>query len=227
MTREKNDGGPRLLDFAKDEIYTFLRSRTEPVSEAALLKHLTGLRFLSDGGEDLYSLHFSLYHALHSLRRDDACRGMYLHLDPMRIRLVETPEPSRCSHYFPEEGSYCGRPAERRGLCSYHASAAPGDADLPLYDPMDDFYLNPENIAFGASPLLEKITRGIIVYSLRRGEVEAALRFFGIAGPSRRVVQKRYYELARKYHPDLEKGNDEMMKLLNSHYQVLREIFIV
>ncbi len=225
MTRSKNRREVRLLKFEKGNILSFLRSRTEPVSETTLLRHLTGAKVLSEAGEDLYSLHFSLYHALYSLRRDGACCDMYLHLDPMRIRLVETPGPFQCSHYFPEEGKYCGGPAAGRGLCQYHSYANVGDIHLPRYDPMEDFYLNPENIAFGTNPLLEKSTRGIIMYSLRRGDVEAALDFFGISAPSRRTVQKRYYELARKYHPDLKKGNDGMMKILNGHYQVLREIF--
>ncbi|HPA72792.1 MAG TPA: J domain-containing protein, partial [Spirochaetota bacterium] len=90
-----------------------------------------------------------------------------------------------------------------------------------------EFYLNPDNISFGMSPLIEKLARGIVVYSIRRGEVEAALRFFNMVHPSRRSLQKKYHELARLYHPDMVKGSDGMMKQLNSHYQILLEVFLV
>jgi hypothetical protein len=217
----------RILAFDREAIVKFLAARDSPVSEVELLKYLTGKSYLSESREELYSLHFSLYHALYTLRRHESGRTHYLHLDPMRIRLAQVPGPRECVFYHAVDGRFCGRPAESGGFCGYHAWYERYYANHPLFDPMDDFYLNPENIAFGASGILSKLMRGIIVYSLRRGEVDEALRFFGMTHPSRRLLQKRYYELARLYHPDLINGNDTMMKRLNSFYQVLREIFIV
>ena len=217
----------RLLAFDREALFDFLAARDRPVSEVELLKHLTGKTYLSESREELYSLHFSLYHSLYTLRRLESGRSYYLHLDPMRIRLAAVPDPAGCVFYYPHDGRFCGRRVESGGFCGYHAWYAGYYAGHLLFDPMEDFYLNPDNISFGASAVLSKLMRGIIVYSMRRGEVDEALRFFGMTHPSRRLLQKRYYELARLYHPDLKDGNDTMMKKLNSFYQVLREIFIV
>lgn len=217
----------KLIEFDTRALFELLVSRDTPVTEVELLKRLTGKTYLSESREELYSLHFSLYHALYTLRRLDLCRGYYLHLDPMRIRLLALSVPARCGHYFPMEGRFCGRSAAGAGFCSWHAPDDAYYAHHPHFDPMDDFYRNPDNISFGRSKLLTKIMRGIIVYSLRRGEVEEALRFFGMVHPSSRLLQKKYHELARRYHPDMKKGNDAMMKQLNRYYQVLREIFII
>ena len=216
-----------LAAFDESELIKFLVSRDEPVSEAALLKRMTGRRYLSESREGLYKLHFSLYNLLYRFRGRALSKLYYLHLDPMRIRMLHRGQPDECVMYFPEEGRFCSMPAVNGGFCRYHGWNTSDRFRYPVYDPMSEFYLNDENIAFGNSELLERLMRGIMIYSLKKGEIDAALAFFNISHPSRRLIQKRYHVLARQYHPDLLNGNDEMMKRLNSSYQVLREIFIM
>ena len=217
----------RLAAFDESELVRYLVSQDGPVSEAAILKRMTGRRYLSESSEGLYVLHFTLYHSLYRLRRRASTDKYYLHLDPMRIRMLSLNPPGECTVYFPETGRFCSRPVTNNGFCSYHEYYASERYHFPVFDPMSEFYLNEENIAFGKSMLLERLMRGVMTYSLKKGEVKAALGFFGISHPSRRIIQRRYRDLARQYHPDLIKGNDEMMKRLNSSYQVLCEIFIV
>jgi hypothetical protein len=98
--------------------------------------------------------------------------------------------------------------------------------DAVSFDPLLEFYLNPENIAFGESDLLKKLMNGVMVYAFRRGEVRESLEFFDLVNPNRAIVRRRYRELARRYHPDIT-GDDAMMKKLNRSYQVLCEVFQV
>ncbi len=56
----------------------------------------------------------------------------------------------------------------------------------------------------------------------RFDEVAKAKEFFGFTHtPSKEEIKKRYKELARKYHPDINNGDDEKMKELNHFRDVL------
>ena len=56
----------------------------------------------------------------------------------------------------------------------------------------------------------------------RFDEVAKAKEFFGFtSSPSKEEIKKRYKELARKYHPDINDGNDEKMKELNHYRDIL------
>jgi len=225
MTDSDTSAEVRLMHFDMATIFGYLASREAPVTEVELLRRLTGEERLPGDRKRLFALHFSLYHALHTLRYHET--GYYLHMDPMRLRLAPLPGCGRCVRYFPEPGRYCGKSAGDGRFCSWHLPEEELGARHLLFDPMAEFYLNPDNISFGLNPLIEKLARGVVVYSFRRGEVDAALRFFNMVHPSRRSLQKRYHDLARLYHPDMVNGSDGMMKQLNSHYQVLLEVFLI
>ncbi len=54
------------------------------------------------------------------------------------------------------------------------------------------------------------------------GEVQKAKDFFGFSGTyTKEDIKKRYKELAKKYHPDINKGDDTKMKELNHYKDVL------
>ena len=54
------------------------------------------------------------------------------------------------------------------------------------------------------------------------GEVEKAKEFFGFThSPSKEEIKKKYKELARKYHPDINDHDDSLMKDLNHYKDVL------
>ena len=56
----------------------------------------------------------------------------------------------------------------------------------------------------------------------RFDEVAKAKEFFGFTQtPSKEEIKKRYKELARKYHPDINNGDDVKMKELNHYRDVL------
>ncbi|MBU0923425.1 DnaJ domain-containing protein [bacterium] len=56
----------------------------------------------------------------------------------------------------------------------------------------------------------------------RFDEVTKAKEFFGFThSPTKEEIKKRYKELARKYHPDINDGDDVKMKELNHFRDVL------
>lgn len=58
------------------------------------------------------------------------------------------------------------------------------------------------------------------------GEVSKAKEFFGFVNdPSREEIKRKYKELARKYHPDINDHGDELMQQLNHYKDVLLKAF--
>ncbi len=57
-------------------------------------------------------------------------------------------------------------------------------------------------------------------------EVQKAKEFFGFSHePSKDEIKKRYKELARKYHPDINNDGDALMKDLNHYKDVLLKAY--
>ncbi|TAL31772.1 MAG: hypothetical protein EPN93_16970 [Spirochaetes bacterium] len=217
---------PEMLHFDLDEIRRYLDEKSAPCSEAELLRALTRDE-LPGMSQDLFVMHFSLYHALYLVREAVGGEGLYLHLDPMRIRLLPVPEDGICRHYNPDAGAYCGDRADDSGYCAGHRLLHPEGLSGLSYDCVREFYLNPGNIQFGRSDLLKRLLNGVFVYAFKRGEIERALGVFGLYRPSKSQVRRRYRELAKRYHPDLHTEGESRMKELNSAYGVLSEVFIL
>jgi hypothetical protein len=216
-----------ILRVNQDYLFEFLKSADVPLMEAVLLRAVFGDVKIDIRDENLYIAHFSLYHALYNLKLTKGNEGYYFHLDPMRIRMLLAVERGRCGYYYPDKGIFCGDSSDDENFCTDHK---PRDQKIycsASFDVLKDFYENPENVNFGMDAILKKLSNGIILYSLRKGEVDQAKVFFGIDYPDKKIVVKKYRELALKYHPDRNGGNEQKMRELNSHYQILREVFIL
>jgi hypothetical protein len=58
------------------------------------------------------------------------------------------------------------------------------------------------------------------------GEVSKAKEFFGFTSePTKDEIKKKYKELARKYHPDINNHGDELMQQLNHYKDVLIQAY--
>lgn len=216
------EGSERLVPYCIESVAAVLTGADHPLMETELMKQLDSF---CKGDESLYARHFSLYHVLYRIADEWGTRGYYLHRDCMRIRLIRLPLEG-CCHYLPEEGRFCCIESPSSMYCTLHESFHLNPGKVPSWDPLRDFYLNPDNIAFGRTRLFEKIHAGILVYAFRRGEVENALSVFGLEKPDRKTVERRYRELALMHHPD--RGGDEsVMARINHAYGVLKETFVL
>ncbi len=214
-----------FIAFDCDMIFDFLVQKNNPIMEIELLKLITKERYFSKTQEKLYSYHFSLYNALYKLKFIAGIEGYYLHLDPMRIRLIKV--PTKTCHFYNEiKGSYCSNTAIGN-YCETHFNQGKQYLYKLEFNPLQDFYLNEENIVFGDSELLKKIMQGFVVFAFKKNEINSAIDFFKISKPTKQNIQTKYHHLAKEYHPDKNNGNDEKMKKLNAAYQVLQEVFVV
>lgn len=68
----------------------------------------------------------------------------------------------------------------------------------------------------------EQFRRGNFNAPPQFDEVEKAKEFFGFTStPTKEEIKKRYKELARKYHPDINDQDDTLMQQLNHYKDVL------
>ena len=86
------------------EIKQYLLQQSAPVHEGRLLKFAYSSEGLPGSQELLFRYHFELYHSLYMIKDIAGQEGLYLHLDPMRIRLL--PLSAGCSFYFDKEGAF-------------------------------------------------------------------------------------------------------------------------
>ncbi|QDF28515.1 J domain-containing protein [Halarcobacter anaerophilus] len=72
----------------------------------------------------------------------------------------------------------------------------------------------------------EQFRRGNFNTPPQFGEVEKAKEFFGFTStPTKEEIKKRYKELAKKYHPDINHQDDTMMQQLNHYKEVLLKVY--
>jgi len=213
-----------LIRIDISELRSYLQGLSTITGEYEILKKFTPERKENGDQYSMYERHFSVYHALYLLKESAGRADFFLHIDPLHIRLLPLPGAGCCGHYNPDNGAFCL--AETDSLfCEKHN----GDIDpaIPSFDPMAQFYLDPENIAFGESEILNDIMKGFRIYFMRKREIDDALILFNLEKPARKSISSRYRELASKFHPDRCGGSEEKMKEINRAYTLLKEVFVV
>ncbi len=226
---DKSDSciNPELAEIDSSLLFNRLLEADRPLMESSLLKSVTDLKSLPFESEELFTYHFTLFHLLYQLKEQHGPEGYYFHLDPMRIRMIRIPVNGHCHHYYPERGRFCSGETAGSEHCSLHKKNVKPGEKFVSFDPLHDFYTNPGNISFCREDIFRKLLNGFIFYSMKKGAVEDALKFFGLSRPTRKIIKKKYHRLAIKMHPDVNNGDDTLMKKLNSSYQVLMEVFVV
>ncbi len=217
---------PEIIPIHEEALFNYLKQKNQPVMEFDVIKYFIPSDSNDQFHQTLFVKHFSVYHALYKLKFSAGLKGFYLHLDCMRIRLIQIPDHGICRHYDTETGKFCGE-FTAGDYCDQHTSQYKDYHNSVSFDVLFDFYIDPENITFGESEILKKLMSGIKVYCLKKSDIEAALKFFKIHNPRKKNITARYRELAGKYHPDRYGGSEEMMKRLNSAYAILKEVYIL
>ena len=217
---------PEIIPINEDELFDYLIQKNQPVMEFDIIKKFIPSENNDQVQQTLFVKHFSVYNALYNLKFSAGLKGYYLHLDCMRIRLIQIQEKDKCRHYDAESGQFCAE-FTSADYCTQHLKQYENYRNSLSFDVLLDFYTDPENITFGESEILKKLMSGIKVYCLKKSEIEAALKLFKIHNPGKRNITARYRELAVMFHPDRCGGSDEMMKEINSAYTILKEVYIL
>jgi len=82
---------PEIIPINEDDLFEYLRQKTQPVMEFDIIKYFIPSDINDPVQQTLFVKHFSIYHALYKLKFSAGLRGYYLHLDCMRIRLIQIP----------------------------------------------------------------------------------------------------------------------------------------
>jgi len=201
-----------LIPYDPDQLARLLLEKEAPVMETTLIRELALAGYPSSAEATLFTLHFSLFHALYKIKSAYGGRGYYLHIDTMRIRLIAFLQGG-CPYYDSDLGRFCGA-----DNCQVHKR---GEGIYP--DFYTSFYLDADNISY-ETMLNKEYINALLFYGYHKRSVDEALRFFGVASPDKKLVMPAYRRLAKRLHPD-HGGSEEAMKILNSHFSVLKRCF--
>lgn len=211
-----------FIYFEENDVIDILINIEKPIMESRLIRLLkTEYNYNIPSSCNMFDLHFSLFNCLYRVKQKMGVLDYYLHLDPMRIRLIKI--VNGCCHYEAEKGNFCGKKKENDFYCNEHGKTSLNGEIYSLI--MQEFYLNEDNISFKQSKTFQKILKGYTSYALKPGIVKEALEFFEIKNPNKKLIKKKYHQLAKKYHPDLSSQSQNKMKMVNYYYNVLSEIF--
>jgi hypothetical protein len=173
-----------------------LEEADQPLWESELLKAAWPGESQADWSPlELFRRHFALFATLYDLADGYLAADRYLHVHFMRTRLASLPPPETCAHWEAETGRFCALPLP----CAFH----PTDS-RPVPADARGFYRNPANIAWMDESAATQVIGG--AWQLLAGwpQAEAAWRTLELpAGSGRSRVKRRFRELARRTHPDL------------------------
>jgi len=218
----------KLIEIPKESLIAYCLNIPRPVMESVIIREIVNP--LCNGHSTLYQKHFSLFHALYNIKNNPDYFNYMVHIHPMQIVIRNYPVNNKCIDYNPLTDSFCGNQTVDGTYCPFHYTFhAPFRGDM-IYDPLNEFYSDPYNINYEFSDELKKIYSGFTKYIINRRKVEQALSFFSFSAMehcNKALLQKRYRELVKKYHPDHYQGDTTMIKEINAHYTLLKEIFVV
>ncbi|HOJ28783.1 MAG TPA: DNA-J related domain-containing protein [Spirochaetota bacterium] len=218
----------KLIEIPKESLIAYCLNIPRPVMESVIIREIVNP--LCNGHSTLYQKHFSLFHALYNIKNNPDYFNYMVHIHPMQIVIRNYPVNNKCIDYNPLTDSFCGNQTVDGTYCPFHYTFhAPFRGDM-IYDPLNEFYSDPYNINYEFSDELKKVYSGFTKYIINRRKVEQALSFFSFSAMehcNKALLQKRYRELVKKYHPDHYHGDTTMIKEINAHYTLLKEIFVV
>jgi len=219
------DFNDRLNQLSSDSLKQFLSGLTRPCYESDLIRAAFHLNSIPSDALELYQLHFVLFYKLHTLQKDYADLGYYLHIHFMRTFLLPYPREGLCRHYAPE-GYFCG--TETKGYyCDFHRKPEEEKALESVSSRY--FYLDRENYHSISADQAEKFIRGTWELMNSWDKVEEAKKVLGLPGNfDGKILHDKFKKLAKKFHPDrggiLRTGTEEEFIKINSAYCFLKKI---
>lgn len=219
----------KLIEIPKHDLIAYCLNARGPVMESVVIKEIVN-PLCNNFPVTLYQKHFSLFHALYSIKNDPANYKFIVHIHPMHIVIRNYPVNNKCIDYNPCTNSFCKNQTVDGTYCAFHYKLYAPFKRSMICDPLNEFYSDPYNINYEYSDELKKAYDGFSKYIINRRKVEDALSFFSFSSIehcNKALLQKRYRELVKKYHPDHYHGDTTMIKEINAHYTQLKAIFVV
>ncbi len=201
-----------LASFREEDVISRLCTADRPLWEAELIR--LGWPE-SPAGRRLYARHFALFHRLSHRQREMHQRGLYLHLDCMRVRLAAYPPEGECGHYDGEAGAFCRRATVGdSNRCARHEHTGPEICSAPLAG----YYLDVRHFCEDREAVLARYHGMGEPVRLARAYDELGLAC-DAAWP---LVRSRYRRLLVALHPDTGSGDAVRLGRVREAWAVIR-----
>ncbi len=213
----------KLIIIPERQLIAYCLNLSHPALESVVIRECVDPLCNGDN-PSLYRRHFSLFHALYTIKTCPQYFHLMVYIHPMDIVIRNYPTNNACIHYDPWCDAFCNRETVDGIYCSFHYEFYEPYNHNCLYDPLMKFYSDSYNINYEFSVELNKVYRGFKKYiaSLKEvGEGFIFLQFNAIDTCNRSLLQKRYRKLVKKYHPDRYNGDMAMIKQINEPLQLV------
>lgn len=163
-------------------LFRYIRSRKGSVSETELLRRFMGgyKEIVRSGlSEELFHLHFALYHNLYRLADHLAGTPYYLHIENMFVYLLRKPRKGRCVHFDETTRSFCGEKTVARSsrYCYLHGSMESAiEQSRSRAEALRSYYLDPKNDSTEEAIRIVRISRGMLSQDLEHRRETPAYR---------------------------------------------------
>ncbi len=203
-----------------------------PIFETTLLRHFfPAYEKIMRSGDSLalFKIHFILYHHLYRLKLSIAPEPYVLHIHLASIYFLPYPEQSRCPYFDEVKPGMClNHKVPADAYCGFHTELHRrlGQANIVAARPLDNYYLNQENLtAMGKDELEYMLSTWQAICSSPEELLQCYEELELEPGADLKTITGRYHSLARRYHPDVNADPRAHTKMyrINHAYQVLKE----
>lgn len=212
-----------LNEIDRDAVVLQLESSAEPMYESALMKTaFSGERLTVSEPLKMFQYHFVLFHYLFELQKYYVNQGKYLHIHFMRIQLVDYPIEGCCRFYEKDFGRFCGVNTDDY-YCDRHRKVI-GHAELDVLSERY-FYLDTANFESLNEETAEAFISGAWEVLARFESYRESFNILGLRETATvDQIRKRFYQLAKETHPDINGNDPQSFITINNAYQFLIKV---
>lgn len=201
------------------DLKNYLLKMKNPCYESDLLKiSFNNIKITDLTPLDLYQHHFVLFNILYNFQNELTKENKYLYIHFMRTYLLEYPEKGKCRYYNNDLSDFCRSDCINNiDYCDFHFSKI-GDNYIENISTRY-FYLDKSNYYKLDQRTAESFISGSWEILAHYSEYKKSFKILDLSeSVDLDTIKRKFKELAKKYHPDINKDPEKIFNKINNAY---------